>query len=63
VQRHNRDLVRKLIDAGADPDQRDLTGNSARDYATKDPRNSDVAKIIGAAKPKPHRQVAGPKLR
>lgn len=63
VQRRDPDLVQKLLKAGARPDQRDLTGNSALDYATKDTRNTAVAKLLQDATAKPKKQVAGPKLR
>ena len=50
-----RDLAtaRALIEGGADPDQTDrISGNSARDYATRDPRGGPLLQIMQNARPK-----------
>lgn len=64
VQNRNIDLVRILLAAGANPDQRDtLAGMSSRDYAKRDGRSPaitrmlDEAKAVGAT-----RAVSGPKF-
>jgi ankyrin repeat protein len=63
VQIHNVDIIRKLLDAGADPDKTDsLAGKSARDYAIEDRRFPGIAKIMtDAPKRKANAAVAGPK--
>ena len=63
MQRRDLGLVRTLLAAKADPDQRDIiAGLSARDYATRDTRTPALAKIF-ADTPKVNRaSVAGPKL-
>ena len=50
---HLRDtaMVQILISHGANPDKRDLTGLSARDYAERDARGTALATIIEAIKP------------
>jgi uncharacterized protein len=57
---HRRDIpmMRVLLKAGADPDRKDNSGRSARDYATLDGRNGP---LIGAieANAKPRSQSAG----
>lgn len=54
VQRRNSSLVRRLLEAGADPDRTDsAAGYSARDYANRDPRARDIQKLIANARPKP----------
>jgi len=63
VQIHNVDIIRKLLDAGADPDKTDtLAGKSARDYAIEDRRFPGIAKILSdAPKKKANAAVAGPR--
>lgn len=67
VQVHDINVVRTLLDAGANPDRTDnVTGKSARDYARDETRYPQIAKLLadapkgskggGAAGP------AGPKL-
>lgn len=67
VQVHDIEVVRQLLDAGANPDRTDnVTGKSARDYAKDEARYPQIAKLLadapkggkssGAAGP------AGPKL-
>lgn len=63
VQRRDMTMVRDLIAAGADPDQADvIAGKSARDYATLDPRNTAIAKVLADTPKKARRAVAGPRL-
>lgn len=60
---HNRriTLMRMLLKAGANPDRRDNSGRSARDYALLDGRNSPlVSEIEKNAKPAAQRQGAKP---
>jgi len=64
VQLRKFDLVRILLDAGADPDRTDhISGQSARDYARIDPRMpSSIVKLLADA-PKANRAaVSGPRL-
>ncbi|UZK65241.1 ankyrin repeat domain-containing protein [Sphingomonas sp. M1-B02] len=64
VQVHNTEIVRMLLDAGADPDKADFgSGKSARDYAREGTRWPAIAKLIadtpkGGGKP----AAAGPGL-
>ena len=63
VQRRDVAMVRELLAAGGDPDQTDvIAGQSARDYATRDPRNTMIARILADTPKKPRRSVAGPKF-
>ncbi|WP_254605231.1 ankyrin repeat domain-containing protein [Sphingomonas bacterium] len=63
VQRRDLAMVRDLLAIGADPDQPDvIAGKSARAYATQDPRNTAVAKVIADTPKKARRAVAGPRL-
>ena len=60
---HRRDIpmMRVLLKAGADPDRKDNSGRSARDYATVDGRSGPlVAEIEASAKPKGQRTGAKP---
>ena len=64
VQLRNLELVRLLLAAGANPDQRDVVaGLSARDYANQDARSPAITKLINDAPKTAPRAVAGPKLR
>jgi len=54
VQQRQPRIVSVLLKAGADPDKADhIAGYSARDYAARDPRSRDIAKLIEEKKPKP----------
>lgn len=60
---HARDIdsVRVLLANGADPDRPDnLTGMSARDYAGRDPRATQIARLLADAKPLTDSKKAGP---
>ncbi|MBH0113930.1 ankyrin repeat domain-containing protein [Novosphingobium sp. YJ-S2-02] len=46
VHRHDTELVKALLQAGADPDRTDNSGRSARDYALLDGANSQMVKTI-----------------
>lgn len=64
TQARSIEMVRLLLAAKANPDQADrLAGQSARDYAANDPRNTAVARLFAEtprqARPAP---VAGPRL-
>jgi ankyrin repeat protein len=53
VQQRNAQIVRALLNEGADPDRADhAAGYSARDYATRDTRARDILKLIEDKKPK-----------
>ena len=54
VQQRQTEIVRLLLEAGADPDKTDsAAGLSARDYAQRDTRARDLIKLIELKKPKP----------
>ena len=66
VQVHDIDVVRVLLDAGANPDRTDnVTGKSARDYARDETRYPQIAKLLADA-PRGGKAgggaAAGPKL-
>ena len=53
VQARHTEIVKLLLAAGADPDRSDsAAGYSARDYAKRDTRSSQILKLIEAKKPK-----------
>lgn len=66
VHRRHTELARLLLKAGADPDRKDNSGRSARDYASVDSSGAQMlAEIAAHAKPKaqqPGRKVYGPVL-
>lgn len=63
VQVHDQDIVRALLDAGADPDKADFgSGLSARDYARQEARYPAITKLLTDAPKVKTRAVAGPKL-
>ena len=52
VQQRELPIVRKLLDAGANPDKTDAAaGYSARDYAKRDTRSREILKMIEDRKP------------
>lgn len=54
VQQRQPQIVRVLLNAGADPDKTDsAAGYSARDYAKRDNRSRQILELIEAKKPKP----------
>ena len=54
VQQRQPMIVKILLSAGADPDKTDsVAGYSARNYAARDPRAGEIAKLIESKKPKP----------
>jgi ankyrin repeat protein len=62
VQLKDMAMVRMLVAKGADPDKRDnLAGMSARDYATRDARDTGILEALATAKPaEPAKPVQGP---
>jgi ankyrin repeat protein len=51
VQQRRPQIVKLLLEAGADPDKTDsAAGYSARDYARRDSRNPDLLRLIESAK-------------
>lgn len=63
VQLRNVDMVRALLQAGADPDRADLlAGMSARDYAASDSRSPVIAKLLTEAQKVDRSAIAGPQL-
>lgn len=64
VQMRNFELVRVLLNAGADPDKTDIVaGLSARDYAKRDSRSPAIAKLLADAPKKVARGSTGPTLK
>ena len=54
VQQRQTEIVKVLLEAGADPDKTDsAAGYSARDYAARDNRGRQILQLIEAKKPKP----------
>jgi uncharacterized protein len=63
VQLRSLDLTRRLLTAGANPDQADvLAGLSARDYARRDGRSPALVKLLDEAPKTTVRAVSGPRL-
>jgi uncharacterized protein len=60
VHRRNTTMARILLKAGADPDRKDNSGRSARDYATLDgAAGGMLAEIQASAKPRSARPAGG----
>ena len=60
VQHRHTQAVKRLLEAGANPAHTDnAAGLSARDYAKRDRRPSEILRLIQSVKPKPA-FVAGP---
>ena len=63
VLRRDEEMIRALLDAGADADRKDyLAGKSARDYANEDTRSTTLAKLFADIPVKTRRAVSGPTL-
>lgn len=63
VQLRRIDLVRTLLEGGANADQADvIAGMSARDYARRDTRTPALLKLMDEAPKKTKPVVAGPRL-
>jgi ankyrin repeat protein len=62
VQMRDADTVRALLAVKANADQKDYSGSSARDYASRDVRAAAIAKLFADLPRQPPRAVAGPKL-
>jgi ankyrin repeat protein len=63
VQQRQSAVVKRLLEAGANPNKPDnATGRSARDYAKQDTRSAEMLRLIDTAKPVKTAPVAGPKL-
>jgi ankyrin repeat protein len=61
VHRRDTGMMRILLKAGADPDRKDNSGRSARDYAMLDGRSGPlVSEIEASAKPRGQRAGSGP---
>ncbi|MDP9086938.1 MAG: ankyrin repeat domain-containing protein, partial [Pseudomonadota bacterium] len=53
-------LVRLLLENGANPDKKDTAaGYSARDYARRDSRSTELTKVIESVKPT-RKIISGP---
>lgn len=64
VQQRQLGAVRRLLEAGADPNRTDnASGRSARDYAKLDTRSGrEILQLLDSVKPAAAKPVAGPKL-
>lgn len=63
VQQRQLPVVRRLLEAGANPDKTDnATGRSARDYAKMDTRGAELLRLMDTVKGTAEKPVAGPKL-
>ena len=60
VQRRHAQIVRRLLESGANPDKTDIAaGFSARDYARRDTRNPELLRMIETIKPA-KKMISGP---
>jgi len=65
VHRHDVEMTKLLLQAGADPSRTDNSGRSARDYATLDQSSAIIAAIKAETKPgaaKGNKPTYGPSL-
>lgn len=63
VHRRNLPMVRLLVEAGANPDHTDsIAGYSALDYAKRDRRSANIAKVLEEGPSEPETEVSGPVL-
>jgi uncharacterized protein len=64
IQAHDADIIRTLLDKGADPDRADYgSGLSPREYAARETRFPAIAKMLAdAPKVQARATAAGPKL-
>ncbi|URD60213.1 ankyrin repeat domain-containing protein [Sphingomonas sp. KRR8] len=64
VQARQLQIIRRLLQAGANPDRRDsASGRSARDYAKLDTRSgAAILQLMDTVKGRTGRPVAGPKI-
>jgi hypothetical protein len=64
VQARQLPIIRRLLQAGANPDRRDSArGRSARDYAKLDTRSgAAILQLMDTVKGRTARPVAGPKI-
>ncbi len=63
VQQRHGPVVKRLLQAGANPDKQDsASGRSARDYARLDRRNTELLRLIETVKPAASGAKAGPGL-
>lgn len=63
VQQKQIPAVRRLLEAGANPDRTDnASGRSARDYAKLDSRSAELLRLIEQTAARKPAAVAGPKL-
>ncbi len=62
VQNRHLQAIKRLLEAGANPTRTDNAGLSARDYATRDRRSTEILRLFDTIKKKPV-FVAGPIIR
>jgi uncharacterized protein len=63
VQQRQSAVIKRLLEAGANPDKSDnATGRSARDYAREDRRSTEILRLIETVKATSGKPIAGPKL-
>ena len=64
VQQRQPAIVRMLLEAGANPDKADhAAGYTARDYAKRDTRSTELLKLIESVKSKKAATAVGPEVR
>ena len=63
VQQRQMPVIRRLLEAGANPDKTDnASGRSARDYAKLDTRGAEMLRLMDTVRSSAPRPVAGPRL-